>query len=307
MAIISWNNLATKPGASIAPFVGTIHGLTPVAPIEGALDDLIQPTLDARVYWRATAANQCAAFTVRVDAADVAIGGEPAFVAGLLDVVQPFNRPTDSAGFNFRAQTDPGGGATMFDSVFNPAWGRIINESTVLPRGLQSYLHNIWFTASPPFSPGLSITFVAPLDRTLGGQFFSGDVSIGGVWIGAGFEFDGVDSSWQVGVDDASRIAESEGRQAYASGGSIVDTMQCSISVQDQEKSLMALGQPYNFRRWIREVGISRPTVILPRTSDEASMVELGIHGLIQGRAPRITHQGEGWHRVEPFSIRSLR
>lgn len=301
MAVISWNNLATMPGAEINQVTGiTINGLTGIPPVEGEVADLMSTTLEKRVRWRATGPNQCALFNILPpDTLDDAGW----IVVGLLDVVQPWGQPVSAEGFNFRVINQGFSLPADIDSTFTPQWGSTIPASSTSAQGRQSYLHNLWFRSA--FSA--FITVQIPLSRTEGGPFTSGDISLGGIWMGSGFEFDGVDSNWQVGVDDASRIAESEGRQVYASSGTIVDTMQCSISVQDQEKSLFSVGQPYNFRRWIRETGISRPTVILPRTKSEIEMVELGIHGRVQGRAPRISHQGDGWHRIEPFTIRALR
>lgn len=302
MAIVSWNNLATPDQSAIAQSLTSVYGLTPIAPIEGDYADIISPVLSDRVRWRATGPNQCAAFTVSLSAVAAAV---PWRLVGLLDVVQPFGRPLASQGYNARVLNFASQGT--FDSTYNPTWGTILPPDSSSPQGLQSFRHNLWFLDPKGVQFASSILVVLPLGRTLGSAFTAGDISIGGLWLGQGFEFDGVDSSWQVGVDDASRWAESEGRQVYSSNGTIVDTMQCSISVQEQEKALFSVAEPFNFRRWIRETGISRPTCILPRTQTELEMVELGIHGRIQGRAPRITHQGEGWHRIEPFTIRALR
>lgn len=129
--------------------------------------------------------------------------------------------------------------------------------------------------------------------RSLTGS--SGYFEIGHLWAGPALVWsDGIDGNWKQLLVDDSVIERYPGGSWSTYSHPTHHGIELSRSLLTYEQAIGNSAAPTapSLRSVLREVGTSKPVIMIPRTASQHELQTLSVYGLIQGPLPSIDHQG---------------
>lgn len=123
----------------------------------------------------------------------------------------------------------------------------------------------------------------------------SGYYEVGHLWCGPALVWDeGIDGNWKQLLLDDSVVERFPGGSWSAYGHPTHHGIELSRSLLTYDQAIGSSAAPTSasLRSVLREVGTSKPVIMIPRTASQHEMQTLSVYGLIQGPLPSIDHQG---------------